>query len=115
MKTSVLPALFAASVFAFPATASAQWAPSPTVIIVNPAPPAYGNFGAWRPGVAAAAWGGGCGAGWGGVVVPAGAVVAVPPVVVRVGVAAVGVGVAATCSSGRRGAGSALNELSRQA
>jgi hypothetical protein len=66
MKTSVLLALFAASVFAFPATASAQWAPSPTVIIVNPAPPAYGNFGAWRPGVAAAAWGGGCGAGWGG-------------------------------------------------
>jgi hypothetical protein len=67
MKTSVLPALFAASVFAFPATASAQWAPSPTVIIVNPAPPAYGNFGAWGPGVAAPAWGGRCGAGWGGV------------------------------------------------
>jgi hypothetical protein len=30
-----------------------------------------------------------------------------------VGVAAAGVGVAATCSSGRSGAGSALNELSR--
>jgi hypothetical protein len=57
--TRVLPALFAAAVFVLPpSTASAQWAPSsPTIIIVNPSP-------AWGPGVAATAWGGGCGAGW---------------------------------------------------
>jgi hypothetical protein len=60
--TRVLPALFAAAVFALPATASAQ---SPTIIIVNP-PPAFGNYGGWGPGVGATAWGGGCGAGWGG-------------------------------------------------
>jgi hypothetical protein len=64
--TRVVPALFAAAVFALPATASAQWAPSPTIIIVNPSP-AVGNYGGWGPGVAAAAWGGGCGGGWGGV------------------------------------------------
>ena len=63
--TRVLPALFAAAVFALPATASAQWAPSPTIIIVNPSP-AFGNYGGWGPGVAATAWGEGCGAGWGG-------------------------------------------------
>jgi hypothetical protein len=63
--TRVLPALLAAAVFVLPATASAQWAPSPTIIIVNPSP-AFGNYGGWGPGVAATAWGGGCGAGWGG-------------------------------------------------
>jgi hypothetical protein len=52
--TRVVPALFAAAVFALPATASAQWAPSPTIIIVNPSP-AVGNYGGWGPGVAAAA------------------------------------------------------------
>jgi hypothetical protein len=65
--TRVLPALFAAAVVALPATASAQWPSSPTVIIVNPSP-AFGNYGGWgpdvAPGVAAAAWGGGCGADW---------------------------------------------------
>jgi len=66
MTRVVLPALFAAAVFALPATASAQWSSSPTVIIVNPSP-AFGNYGGgWGPGVATAAWGGGCGAGWGG-------------------------------------------------
>jgi hypothetical protein len=67
--TRVLPALFAAAVIALPATASAQWPSSPTVIIVNPSP-AFGNYGGWSPdvapGVAAAAWGGGCGADWDG-------------------------------------------------
>jgi hypothetical protein len=63
--TRVLPALFAATIFAVPATASAQWASSPTVIIVNSSP-AIGNDGGWGPGVATTAWGGGCGAGWGG-------------------------------------------------
>jgi hypothetical protein len=41
--TKVLPALFAAAAFALPATASAQWAPSPTIIIVNPSP-AFGTY-----------------------------------------------------------------------
>jgi uncharacterized low-complexity protein len=60
--TRIIPALFAAAaLFVVPTTASAQWAPSPTVIIVNPSP-AYG--GGWGPGVATTAWGGGCG--WGG-------------------------------------------------
>jgi hypothetical protein len=45
-------ALFAAAIFALPATASAQ-----TVIIVNSSP----GFGGWGPGVAPTAWGGGCG------------------------------------------------------
>jgi hypothetical protein len=67
--TRVRPALFAAAVIALPATASAQWPSSPTVIIVNPSP-AFGNYGGWgpdlAPGVAAAAWGGGCGADWDG-------------------------------------------------
>ena len=63
-------ALFAAAIFALPATASAQWAPSPTVIIINSSP-GFG-YGGWGPGVAPTAWdggcgwGGGCGAGWGG-------------------------------------------------
>jgi hypothetical protein len=62
--TRVLPALCAAAaVFMAPATASAQWAPSPTVIIVNSSP-GFGNYGGWGPGVATTAWGGG--AGWGG-------------------------------------------------
>ena len=55
-------ALFAAAIFALPATASAQWAPSPTVIIINSSP-GFG-YGGWGPGVAPTAWGGGCG--WGG-------------------------------------------------
>jgi hypothetical protein len=67
--TRVRTALFAAAAFALPATASAQWAPSPTIIIVNPSP-AFGSYGAWgpavAPGVAATAWAGDCGAGWGG-------------------------------------------------
>ena len=60
--TRVVPALFAAAVFALPTTASAQWSSSPTIIIVNPSP-AIG-YGGWGPGVAPTAWGGGCG--WSG-------------------------------------------------
>jgi hypothetical protein len=60
--TRVLSALSAAAVFAFPVTASAQWASSPTIIIVNPSPAV--GYGGWGPGVAPTAWGSGCG--WGG-------------------------------------------------
>jgi hypothetical protein len=64
--TRVLSALSAAAVFALPVTASAQWASSPTIIIVNPSPGV--GYGGWGPGVAPTAWGGGCGwgGGWGG-------------------------------------------------
>jgi hypothetical protein len=54
--TRVLPVLFGAAVLALPATASAQWASSPTVIIVN--------GGGWGPGWNAG-WGPGWNAGWG--------------------------------------------------
>jgi hypothetical protein len=58
----VLAAICATAVFALPVTASAQWSPSPTIIIVNPSPAV--GYGGWGPGVAPAAWSGGCG--WGG-------------------------------------------------
>jgi hypothetical protein len=60
--TKALAALCTTAIFALPATALAQWSPSPTIIIVNPSPAVYGG---WGPGVAATTWGGGCG-GWGG-------------------------------------------------
>lgn len=60
--TRILSALSTAAVFAFPVTASAQLASSPTIIIANP--PLGAGYGGWAPGVAPAAWGGGCG--WGG-------------------------------------------------
>jgi hypothetical protein len=61
--TRVLSALSVAAVFACPVTASAQWASSPTIIIVNPSPGV--GYGGWGPGVAPTAWGGGCGSGGG--------------------------------------------------
>ena len=68
-------ALFAAAIFALPATASAQWAPSPTVIIINSSP-----VGGWGPGVAPTGPGVGVVVG-AAVVVRVGAAVAVAVVV----------------------------------